>query len=225
MKKLILLTTGLAALAVSGLSYAHHSDDHDDDKHDKTRQSLDLEGFDKIRLEGVYNMDVVVGGDDFSIDLSGRDYEMDILDVYLDGDTLVLDQDAPKKKRYKNRKGVKAKIRLPALYAVSVEGVGRGDFENIKADEFEISVEGVGEFNFDGTCGTLDVSLEGVGKVNAEDLKCDHVEADLEGVGSMSVYASNSIDGDAEGIGEIDVYGKPEVVNKSKGFLSKVNIN
>lgn len=222
MKNLILLALGSAALLSAATVQAH--DDDDDKKYKQVSRTLDLSGFDEIRLEGVYNMDVVVGGDAFSIDLSGRDYEMDILDVYLDGDTLVLDQDSRQKKRFKNRKGVKAKIRLPALYAVTVEGVGRGDFENIKADRFEITVEGVGEFNFGGTCDTLNVALEGVGHVDAERLKCKTVIADLEGVGQLSVFASESIDGDAEGIGEIDVYGNPQIINKSKGFLSRVNI-
>lgn len=222
MRHLILLTASLFAVSTAAQSYAH--DDDDDKKYKHIERSLDLTGFDEIRLEGVYNMDVVVGGDDFSIDLSGRDYEMDILDVYLDGDTLVLDQEGGKKKRHKNRKGVKAKIRMPALYAVAVEGVGRGDFENIKADSFKITVEGVGEFNFGGTCDRLDIQLEGVGNVEAEDLKCRHVVADLEGIGAISVYASETIDGDAEGIGEIAVYGNPKVINKSKGFLSRVNI-
>jgi len=75
-----------------------------------------------------------------------------------------------------------------------------------------------------GTCDTLNVALEGVGHVDAERLKCKTVIADLEGVGQLSVFASESIDGDAEGIGEIDVYGNPQIVNKSKGFLSRVNI-
>lgn len=222
MKKVILFALCSTALLSAGVSYAH--DDDKDDDYERVSRSVDLTGFDKIRLEGVYNMTVAVG-EEFSIDLSGREREMSRTELYLDGDTLVLDQNRKEKKtKFKNWKGVEAAIILPVLYAVHVEGVGRGEFENIDAKDFDISVEGVGEFIFEGRCENLDVTLEGVGEVDARDLECENVTADLEGMGSLSVYASESIDGDAEGIGEIEVYGKPDRVEKSKGFLSSVTI-
>lgn len=222
MKNLVLLALCTTSLLTVGISHAHETDDDDD--YERVSRTVDLDGFDKIRLEGVYHMQVVVG-EDFSIDLSGRDREMRRTELYLDGDTLVLDQNRHEKKvKFKNWKGVDATITLPALYAVTVEGVGKGEFENIDAKDFDINVEGVGEFIFEGRCETLTVSLEGVGEVDARDLECQHVTADLEGMGSMSVYASKTVDADAEGIGGIDVFGKPDRVEKSKDFLSNVDI-
>lgn len=221
MKKLILLTLCSAALFSVGVSQAH--DENDDDSESVSR-TVDLKDFDHIRLEGVYDMHVLVG-ESFSIDLSGREREMSRTELYLDGDTLVLDQNRNDKAiKFKNWKGVKAEITLPALYGVTVEGVGRGEFENIKADDFNIAVEGVGEFIFQGRCENLDVSLEGIGSVDTRALKCENVDADLEGMGELTVYAAESIDADAEGIGSIDVYGKPEQVKRSKDFLSNVSI-
>ena len=225
MKKLVLLALCSTALLSTGISYAHHGDHDEDENYESVSRTVDLKGFDKIRLEGVYDVDVIVG-EDFSIDLSGDAREMKRTELYLDGQTLVLDQNHKRKKtKFKNNKGVKARIILPALYEVTVEGVGKGEFENIKADNFEIHVEGVGGFTFEGTCGTLDVHLEGVGEVDARGLECDNVNAQLEGIGELSVYASESIDAETDGIGQIDVYGKPKHVEKSKGFLSNVTIN
>ena len=224
MKKLVLLALCGTALLTAGISYAHHGDHDEDEDYKSVSRTVDLKGFDHIRLEGVYDVDVIVC-EDFSIDLSGDAREMKRTELYLDGKTLVLDQNHKRNKaKFKNNKGVKARITLPALYSVTVEGVGRGEFENIQADDFNIAVEGVGEFIFEGRCENLDVSLEGVGSVDTRALKCENVDADLEGMGELTVYAEKSIDADAEGIGSIDVYGKPEQVKKSKDFLSNVSI-
>ena len=220
MKNIVLLALCTTSLLTAGMSHAHETDDD----YERVSRVVDLAGFDKIRMEGVYHMDVTVG-DKFSINLSGRDREMSRTELYLDGDTLVLDQNRKEKKvSFNNWKGVEATITLPALYDVTVEGVGKGEFENIDAKKFDIHVEGVGEFIFEGQCDKLSVTLEGVGEVDARGLECKDVTADLEGMGAVSVYASKSIDADAEGIGSIDVFGKPDRVEKSKDFLSSVEI-
>lgn len=220
-KTLIGTASAMAVLFAAPAALSHDTDD--DDKR-KVEKSYDFTGFDKIDIEGVYEVIVEVGPN-FSIDTSGKAKRMDQVNIYLDGDTLVLGTKKNSGNRRGKNNGIKAVITMPDLTEINLEGVGSVEVEGIDADDFSAALEGVGSMELSGKCGDLRASVEGVGSLDARGLKCKDVNVDVEGIGSAEVYASDRVNANMEGMGSIDVWGKPGVVQKSKSFMSSVDIH
>ncbi|GJL95976.1 MAG: hypothetical protein DHS20C05_23810 [Hyphococcus sp.] len=220
MKKFSMIAASVLAVCVAGAAAAK-------DKDTVTR-TLDLKGFEKIDVAGVYDLDIRVGPD-FSIELSGPDYEMSRVESSVEKGVLRLDQreaSRSEKKRWRNkRQGVDAVITLPNLTALEISGVVEGTAQGISTETFEVDISGVGEIELSGECGELDANVSGVGDLDAEELKCRNVEIRLSGVGDASVYARDEVDASVSGMGDIDVYGSPEKVSKSNSMFADVTVH
>ncbi|WP_416879191.1 head GIN domain-containing protein [Litorimonas sp.] len=204
-----------------------HPDHEENGSKKRVEQSFDYRDFDKISVVGVYNMDVRVGEPDYTINMSGEERYMSNVRVYVDDDTLYLENDEDEKKRSwrgKNNRGIDITITLPALNGLEITGIGNGEVYGISSDEFEVEFAGLGSMELSGECGTLDADFAGMGDLDARDLECEDVTIDMSGMGSASVFASESIDADISGMGSIDVFGSPKTVKKDKGFMSSIDI-
>jgi len=221
MKSLISFAAGFGALAVFCAAAAHDNDDI-------VTKSVDLEGFDRIDISGVYDLDVRVGPD-FSIELSGPDYEMERVQASLRGNVLELDQrdrERGDKRRWRNkRKGVNAVVTLPSLVGLDVSGVVEGAISGISAETFELEISGVGDMELDGECGSLRAEVSGVGDLDADAFECRSVHIAVSGVGDASVYAREAVEARVSGMGDIDVYGSPPKVSKSDSMFADVTIH
>lgn len=226
--KKLFATAGATAmiLASTSISAAHEVDDKK-----RVEETHDITGFDKIRVTGVYELEVEVG-EEFSVFTSGKHKDVEGMKVYLKGSTLVLAQDEDRRdktinlngRKNKNNSGIRAVITLPSLKGVDITGIGSGEITDIDSDRFEIEVAGISDMELSGKCGQLDVDMAGLGEIHAENLECDDVDVDLAGMGEISVYASDSVSADAAGMGSIEVYGNPKDVEKSKSFMASVKI-
>ena len=213
-------------LASTSSAMAHEVDDKD-----RVEQTHDIKDFTKIRVTGVYELEVQVG-EAFSVFTSGKHKDVEDMEVYLKGSTLVLAQDEDRRnktiningRKNKNNRGIRAVITLPSLEGLDITGIGTGDIKGIDSKRFVIESAGISDMELSGTCGELDVDMAGLGEIRAENLKCEDVDVDLAGMGEIRVYASKSVSADAAGIGSIEVYGNPENVEKSKSFMASVKI-
>ncbi|MEX0644826.1 MAG: head GIN domain-containing protein [Parvularculaceae bacterium] len=219
----VAILIGVAAITVAfgSIDDINFSDDDDSAKISKTYELTD---FDRIDIAGVYDLDVSVGGA-FSVEISGPEDEMARVYARVEGGELILDQTKRENgKRNWRKRGLDARITLPALSAISVSGVVDGGVVGVAAEQFRVDLSGVGDLDLSGECGDLTANVSGVGDLNAEELKCKNVDVDVSGVGEASVYASESVDASISGIGEIEVYGSPPTVEKSGGFLSRIDV-
>lgn len=212
-----------AASAMALLLSAQTATAHDVDKSDWETQTYDFTGFDDIRLQGVYDLEIKVGSE-YSITVSGPPERMEEADIRVSGDQLILSQDKDRR-RFKKNQGLHAVVTLPSLVNIDLQGVGAITATGVDSEDFDIDVEGVGSVEISGKCGRLNASLEGVGSLDASDLKCDDVDVSVEGMGSAEVYASKSVDAEIEGMGSIKVDGNPKDVKKSKSFMSSIEID
>ncbi|MEP3654716.1 MAG: head GIN domain-containing protein [Litorimonas sp.] len=212
-----------AASAMALLLSAQTATAHDVDKSDWETQTYDFTGFDDIRLQGVYDLEIKVGPD-YSITVSGPPERMEEADIRVFGDQLILSQEKDRR-RFKKNEGLHAVVTLPALVNIDLQGVGSITATGVDSEDFDIDVEGVGSVEISGKCGRLNASLEGVGSLDASGLKCKDVDVSVEGMGSAEVYASSAVDADIEGMGSIKVDGNPKDVKKSKSFMSSIEIN
>jgi hypothetical protein len=206
------------ALALTGAALA------DDDE--IVSRKLDLAGFERISVAGVYELDVRVGPE-FSIMLSGPAYEMNRVEASVENGALVLNQRKWKKgeKNRNNRDGVEAVITMPSLTGLNISGVVEGHISDVDASRFELNLSGVGDITIDGECGALEAKVSGVGDLDAKSLECRTADINVSGVGDASVFASDEIDARISGMGDIDVYGSPEQVSKSKGMFSDITVH
>ena len=211
-----LAVTALIAVPLTASAHGKKSKDHIDETHD-------VSGFDKIEVGGVYELDVKVGGK-FSVETSGHENEVEDMKIYVEDNVLIVKHKKKTFKRRGNQNGVIITISMPEINGITIGGVGEGSISGIDADRLEVEIGGVGGLEFSGKCKTLDIAVGGVGELNARDLKCESADVALAGVGEIDIYASHSVDISTAGVGEVNVYGNPKHVQKSKNFLSEVNI-
>ena len=196
----------------------------DRDKSQDVTQTLDLAGFDRIDIAGVFEVDVKVGGD-FAVTVSGAPEEMERLEASVENGELVLDRkDHDRNVRRWRDFGLTAEITLPSLSAIDIAGVADGDVTGVDAEDFRVDLSGVGDLTISGSCGRLKASVSGVGDLNAKALECRDVDIDVSGIGDASVFASQSVDASVSGIGSIDIYGSPEQVEKSNSFIASITV-
>lgn len=191
----------------------------------EARDRLDLTGFDRIEVGGIYTLDVEVGPA-FGIELSGSSYMVQMARARVENGVLHLDHEENTQCRGRDRCGaVRARITLPALAGLSISGVSEDSrVAGIDAERFTLDLEGVGELVLAGRCGTLDLQVQGVGDVDAEALRCADVSARIEGVGDVDVYASRSIDANVEAMGDLTVHGSPTEVTQQSGRMAEITI-
>lgn len=206
------------ALALTGAALA------DDDE--IVSRKLDLAGFERISVAGVYELDVRVGPE-FSIMLSGPAYEMDKVEASVKNGALELAQRKWKKgeKKRNDRDGVEAVITMPSLTGLNISGVVEGHVSDIDASRFELTLSGVGDIAIDGECGAFEARVSGVGDLDAKRLECRTAVLNVSGVGDASVFATDEVDVKVSGMGDIDVYGSPEQVRKDKGMFSEITVH
>lgn len=227
---IITKTLKAAGATVLTLMSASLATAHEVNDKDRVEETHSLKDFNKIRITGVYELDVQVG-EEFSVFTSGKHKDVENMRVYLKGSTLVLAQNEDGDKninwngrKKKNNSGIKAIITLPTLKSLDITGIGAGEIKGIESDRLDVEVAGISDMELSGTCGTLDVEMAGLGELRADNLECENVDVDLAGMGEISVYASKSVEADAAGMGSIEVYGNPEDVEKSKSFMASVKI-
>ena len=212
------------ALAAAKYAFGDLGDIGERDKSKDVTETLDLAGFDRIDIGGVFEIDVTVGGD-FSVVVTGSPEEIERLDATVENGALKLDQDEIRlgKRPWRNQ-GMTAVISLPALNGVDLAGVADGDVTGIDAEEFHVDLAGVGSLALSGRCGRLDAQVSGVGDLDAKALECREVDVDVSGVGSASVYASETAEASVGGVGSIDIYGSPAQVEKDASFIASISV-
>lgn len=195
------------------------------DKSKDVTQNLELSGFEEIEVEGVFELDVTVGGD-FSVRISGAPETIGDLEATVENGALVLsqDDDIVIGRGKLGKQGMTAVITLPVLTEIEIAGVADGQVRGVDAEEFRADLAGVGDLVISGDCGRLDAQVSGVGELNARALECRDADIVVSGVGSASVYASESVDASVSGIGSIDIYGSPSQVDRQTSFLSSISV-
>ncbi|MGF1544735.1 MAG: head GIN domain-containing protein [Parvularculaceae bacterium] len=211
---LVLAASVVALVAVQAAGAAARAAD--------VARTYDLQGFDRIEIAGVYDVDIEVG-EDYAVELEGPADEMARVDVRIEDGALVLGVDK-KRRRGGDRQGVDAVVRLPNLTGLSISGVAEVDARGGRSDRFETAMSGVGDVTLAGECGVFDASVSGVGDLDADGLRCRDVAVRVSGVGSASVYAAERVDAKVSGMGSIDVKGSPSEVKKQGGFFSSVDV-
>ncbi|UTW55726.1 head GIN domain-containing protein [Kordiimonas sp. SCSIO 12610] len=225
----------ISAAAISGNSSDNGDDDNsysvsidlDDDYEsangDRVTETRDLAAFNQIQVKGGIELDLTAGGEQ-SVTVSTDSNRINLVETYVENDTLVIDLSERKRKRFWNNVDVDVKISVANFDGIEILGAVDGDLTNINSDRFEIDIRGAADLKLEGNCKTLVLDMRGAGDIDADKLECESVDVDLKGAGAASVYASQSVDALLAGVGSINVYGDPKDVNKRTGGIGTIQI-
>lgn len=206
------------------------------DDHDWEAKVYELGDFQKVDLEGGFNVYLVQGANS-KLEIRATDWGVfEDIDVSNNQSTLKLEVERKpfdfervnlyitfnKLEEIYIEGGVKLKTRgyLDLEdFKIRVEGGAKIDLD-IKARDVDVIAEGGVIFELRGVAENVNVSVSGAGHVDAEDLKSKNVSFKVEGVGTGSVYATDNLYAKIEGVGKIKYRGNPKVTKNIEGVGS-----
>jgi len=154
------------------------------------RDQYGLRDFNRVDLTGLFDVQIE-RGEDFAVELDGTDKQKKRYDIYLSGETLVIDFDDDKnffwkKDLFKDDK-VKIKITMPALEDLKIKGAGQLYVRGFDEDDLEIeilgAVEAEGEFNVR----NLTIDLTGASTLELKG-RGTFMEANATGASGLRAY-------------------------------------
>lgn len=176
-----------------------------------------------------------------SLQISGPDNFVNLIQVSVKGNTLVLTMD--KQKKIRNTKNLKITVSSPNLDRINFKGVGNINIENklttntldieskgvgnidiqdLSCQNLTVSSMGVGNVNLKGKAESANLYSKGVGDVEATNLEAIHVKASSHGVGNISCNAAESLDAAVRGVGSIHYKGSPVQKTFSKKGVGSI---
>ena len=149
-----------------------------------------LKDFDAIDLKGLFNVRIEKG-DTYAVEIKGSESERKRYDVYVNGQTLVIDYDDNRKLFWKrNLRGedeIRITITMPALRSLDVTGAGKLKFRGFDEDAVNIKLMGAIMADGDLNAKTLDVELTGASMLDLTG-SGRLMEADIVGASGLRAY-------------------------------------
>lgn len=181
-------------------------------------RTFELDGFDGIRIDGVFVVEVTVG-EDFSVELEAEDNLIEYLIVEVRRGQLVLDMEDGVE--LETDEEFRVTVSMPKLVKVQGEGVYQLRARGLDNERTEIYAEGVGEIELEGRTHDLRVECEGVGDVDLRGLVAQNARVHLEGIGDVRVFVEQELTARVDGMGQLSYSGDPESVDDEvNGFGS-----
>jgi len=184
-------------------------------------QSREVADFDRLTLRGSYELELMAGKA-YALSLTGDAGVLEKLETRVTERTLVIG--LPGERRWRDLDGIEARLSLPTLRGLTIDGAADADLKALDSDELEITINGAGSIAAEGRCGTLSLITNGAGDFEGETLRCRSVAITINGAGDAVVYAAESLRSAINGVGDVTVYGNPTQISKSRSGFGSVTI-
>jgi hypothetical protein len=125
--------------------------------------------------------------------------------------------------RYNATNGVKLRISVPDLTAISSHGAGDIKITDAASNDLKIDSTGAASVKATGKAKSLSISSTGAGDVDTTSLLAEKARVSVSGAASINVYASEQLDVSVSGVGSVNYSGNPKTVNKNVSGLGSVN--
>ncbi len=219
-----ILCMGLVCLGLCGTAGAHrHQHDRGDDRDriegsgDRISQVRDVAGFDEIRVECAFDLEITVGPA-LAVELTYDDNLIDLIRTDVRGGTLVLDCEED----LDADESCRVRIAMPALTGITVNGAADIDVRGLAGGAFEYELRGAASLELQGTVERLDIHLMGAGDIDARDLIAQEADVQLSGTGSVRVHATERFDGRVSGCGSITYTGDPAQTRENVSGIGSI---
>jgi len=203
---------------------------------DLVEESRQVEGFNKIEINGMGEIIVELGTEE-SLTVEAEENLVQYLETYVRGSSLVIEIEdgitiVPTKSltfyvTVVSLEGLAisgaGNVQLPELeadrFSIDLSGAGNIEIDSLNADSFDVSMSGVGNLNvFDGKVSSQDVMISGAGKYSARNLESDDAAITISGLGSATLRAENYLNVTISGGGDVSYYGNPDVDSDISGL-------
>lgn len=167
-------------------------------------RTFDVAGFDRVVLDGAFDVYVTVGDDD-AVTATIDDNLAALLTAEVERDVLRLDW----KKACRPSRKCRVDVTLPELKGFTVNGAGDVNITDVRGTRLELRINGAGDMEVSGSIDALDLVVSGAGDVEAGELAAQEVEVRVSGAGDATVRAARSLDATVSGVGDITYLGDP----------------
>lgn len=197
-----------------------------------------VSNFDRVRIDGPFEVRVTVGGDSAQASASGDAAVLDTLDIEVQGSTLVVRRATGGWGEQRRAQGPAPVVTLliPQLHGASVIGGGkltvagpvRGaridfavtgtgsiDAPAIDGEQLNVTIIGTGTVTLGGRAATARLLTNGSGVVLATPLSAGDLTVRLDGPGETQVTARYTANVTSTGLGRITVAGNPKCTAKA----------
>jgi len=181
----------------------------------------------------------IIQGDTYHVSITADDNLFDFIKAVKEGSTLTLSTDKNKSIHTKER--LKAKITMPALRSLKIEGAAKASLSGFKsAPEVDIEVKGASGLN--GSLETKKISIKAIGashvkltgsatqaKLDAsgashldlKDFALDQADVHLSGASHAAVNAKSKLDYSVSGASHLGYRGEPTIGRSDKSGASR----
>jgi len=207
------------------------------DAHLDSKDQFGIEDFNSIDLNGIFKANIKKG-DSYSVRMEGNAATKKRYNVYLDGQTLVIDYDDDRKFFWKgnllDEDDLQITIITPSLTELSVRGAGKVDIRGFNEEQMEIKLTGavVAEGEFDANNLTIDLigassldlrgegnfleaSVTGASGLKAYGYQVQRAVIQAHGASTAKVNASESLEIDKGVASSVSHRGNPEIINRN----------
>ncbi|MBW3546130.1 MAG: DUF2807 domain-containing protein, partial [Bacteroidetes bacterium] len=199
---------------------------------------LNFKDFDKIKVGSNYQL-TVVQGQEFKVEVSGDEDELDNMEVKQQGSILSFFTEdwvsGSWLKSRKNKKPAHIFVSVPSLAGLYLSGASRAQVEmeqdkplavdmsgasemqgKLKVKDLEIDMSGSSEVSLEGSCTTLKADLSGASELQAPELKTAKAIIDLSGASEANIWVTERLNADITGGSDLTYRGNPAQANIDK---------
>lgn len=172
---------------------------------DLVTRRFDVADFDRIELDGGFDVYVTVGGA-CEVTATVDDNLAELFTAEVAQGALSLDWKKPCRPDRKCR----VDVTLPELTGFTVNGAGDVEITGVHGPSLALRINGAGDMEVSGSVDELELVIAGAGDVSAGDLDAQDVEVRVNGAGDATVRAARNLDATVSGVGDIRYLGDPE---------------
>ena len=212
--------TGGAAITVNGKTISTPinggggttSGDSVDGNNQTASEKRTAPSFHKIELDGAYDLSMSCN-EAAAIEISAESNLLPLILTEVHDDTLRIYS----KRSINSHSAPKVRVSIPALSALTVNGSGDSEINNLSGGAMMLEINGSGSAKLAGRVGNFKVNLMGSGDIKADGLIASAVEIEINGSGSAEVRADKTLNASISGSGSIVYSGSPAVRQNVSG--------
>ena len=179
-------------------------------------ETIQLEQFDRLMLEGVGTARIVMGGES-SLEITTDDNMRPLLDIHVEDGNLVI----------RNKEEIRPSVLLllvhtPILHAIDLTGDTSIEVADFSGETFSIGIHGPGRAHVTGLVNQLAVKIMGNGIVQAQELIGKEATIDIQGPGDVTVHTTDRLAVNCEGSGKVRYSGSPVVEGDCSGNVKPI---
>lgn len=156
---------------------------------DNNERQSDLRDFNSLDLQGMFDVRIEQG-DHYQVDVDGDDEERRHYEVYVNGETLVVDFDDDKrfwKRNLLSRPEIRIRITMPNLKNMDISGAGKLRFSGFQEESINIEMTGAVSAEGDVESEKMTVKLTGASTLELNG-HGQFLQADVVGASGLKAY-------------------------------------